>query len=124
MTFLRRTLFITALFVSSARAHAQSQLNGRVVSDSGKPIAGATITVGGVRYSVKTDSLGQFRLAGTPGSTLELTLVANGFREQSASVILTRGRPAARDFVLVADETPEPEVNPSDRVLRVRVTTT
>lgn len=124
MTLLRQTIVVVALVAGAARVEAQSQLHGRIVSDSGKPIAGATITLGGVRYSVKSDSLGQFRLAGTPGSTLELTLVAIGFRDQSVSVVLTRGRLLAREFVLVSEATPEPEVNPSDQVLRVRVTTT
>src|SRR5262245_24683559 len=124
MILVRRTLVVAGFLALATRASAQSQLHGRVVSDSGKPVAGATITVGGVRYSVKTDSLGQFRLAGTPGSTLELALVANGFRDQSATVVLTRGRPVVRDFVMVSEEAPEPEVNPSDQVLRVRITTT
>jgi len=109
---------------SAGSAQAQSQLNGRVVSDSGIPIAGATITLVGLRYSVKSDSQGRFRLAGTPGSTLSLQFTASGFRDETASVVLARGRALVRDFVLVSEMAPEPEVNPSDQVLRVRVTTT
>lgn len=123
MTLLGRTIIIAGLVALSTRAGAQSQLHGRVVSDSRKPIFGATVTLTGVRYSVKTDSLGFFRLSGTPGSTLELKLQASGFQDASASVVLSRGRPLTRDFVLVSEDAPEPEVNPSDRVLRVRVTT-
>jgi carboxypeptidase family protein len=119
---LRRLLLFAGLLVAARSAGAQSQLIGRILSDSGKPIAGATVTLTGIRYSVRTDSVGQFRLAGTPGSTLELKLQAVGFLDASASVVLSRGRPVVRDFVLVAD-TQEPEANPSDRVMRIHATT-
>ena len=120
---LRSLFFVLLAVVTASNAGAQSTLNGRVVSDSGTPIAGATITVGGVRYSVKSDSLGRFMLSGTPGSSLALALQASGFRGDSVSVVLSRGRPLARDFVLVSELTALPEANPSDRVLRGRVTT-
>lgn len=103
--------------------NAQSELAGRVVDDSGKPIAGATVTLTGVRYSVKTDSLGRFHLAGTPGSTLNLTLQAAGFRDEAATVVLARGRPTVRDFVLVSDAAALPDTVP-ERMVRVRVFTT
>jgi hypothetical protein len=99
-----------------------TELRGRVVSDSGVPIPNATITLPGIRYSVRSDSLGAFRLSGTPGSTLNLTLIAAGFRDDSATVVLPRSRAVLRDFVMVSETTPLPEPNPSDRVLRGRVT--
>ena len=70
MTLRCRTMVLAAsvVFVPCV-VQAQSLLVGRVVSDSGQPIAGATVTLKGVRYSVRTDTLGHFRLNGTPGST-------------------------------------------------------
>lgn len=115
---------LTMAFGMASSAAAQSELRGRVVTDAGVPVAGATITLAGIRYSVRTDSLGRFHLAGTPGSTLNLSLGAPGFRDDTATVVLARGRHIERDFVLVSESTPIPEANPSDRVLRVRVTTT
>lgn len=100
-----------------------SELRGRVVTDSGAPIIGATVTLTGIRYAVRTDSLGRFHFAGTPGSTLSLSLQAAGFRDDKVDVVLPRSRALTRDFVLVSDEAPLPEINPSDRVLRVRATT-
>src|SRR6185503_11013715 len=99
-------------------------LRGRVLSDSGTPIAGATITLTAIRYAVRTDSLGRFHLAGTPGSTLAISLQAPGFRDDTANVVLTRGRPVVRDFTMVSEATALPEANPSDRVWRVLVTST
>lgn len=120
------SITLTALLaaVPHAATAQATELRGRVVTDAGVPVAGATITLAGIRYSVRTDSLGRFHLAGTPGSTLNLSLAAPGFRDHTASVVLARGRHIERDFVLVSESTPIPEANPSDRVLRVRVTTT
>lgn len=126
MTLSRRTagiVVLSLLVLPASSALAQSELKGRVVSDSGVPIRGATITLAAIRYSVTTDSLGRFTLAGTPGSTLALSLRATGFREDKADVVLGRGRPVTRDFVLVSEQTPLPELNPSDRVLRGSITT-
>src|SRR4026207_1357239 len=119
MILQSRLLLVAATGLFPTFSHAQSQLVGRVVSDSGKPIAGATVTLNGVRYTVKTDSLGRFHLSGTPGSTLNLTLQASGFRSAEATVVLSRGRSSSRDFVLVSELTALPEVNPSDQALRV-----
>ena len=114
--------FLLLLLGGEAAAQASSELRGRVVSDSGVPIRGATITLAAVGYSVRTDSLGLFSLTGTPGSTVSLSLRAEGFRDDTASVVLERGRVVRRDFTLVAESTPLPEANPSERVLRGQVT--
>ena len=125
MTLRCRTMMLTASIVFvPCFAEAQSLLVGRVVSDSGQPIGSAIVTLKGVRYSVRTDSLGHFRLNGTPGSTLTLTLAATGFREAEATVVLARGRTTTRDFAMVSEMTEVPVANTSDRVLRVRAITT
>jgi hypothetical protein len=128
MNAAHRSLGFAAVLIAVTawplRADAQSLLSGRVLSDSGKPVVAATVTLTGIGYSVRTDSLGRFQLSGTPGSTLSLTLQAAGFRDDSATVVLTRGRPIVRDFTMVSEATALPEANPSDRVLRGRITTT
>jgi hypothetical protein len=47
---------------------------------------------------------------------------APGFHDDTASVVLERGREIRRDFVLLPEATPRPTANPSERVLRGRVT--
>ena len=119
MALRDRVMFLTiTVSLSTATAHGQSQLSGRVMSDSGKPIGNATITLTSVGYTIRTDSLGRFQLSGTPGSTLNLRLQATGFRSDTASVVLVRGRVITRDFTLVPETALVPEANPSDRMLR------
>ena len=114
---------LIAVAAATNSADAQSVLSGRVLSDSGRPVVGATVTLTAIRYSVRTDSLGRFQLSGTPGSTLSLSLQAPGFRNDTASVVLSRGRSVTRDFTMVSEASALPEANPSDRVLNGRITT-
>lgn len=115
--------FACGLAVTAATpVDAQSELRGRVLSDAGVPIPGATVTVSAVGYSIRTDSLGAFRLAGTPGSSLALSIRADGFVDDTATVVLARGRAVVRDFRLARDDIPVPAPNPSDRFVRGRVT--
>ena len=103
-----------------AVVQAQVELRGRLVSDSGAPIAGAAVTVSGIGFSVRSDSLGRFVLSGAPGAVLSLRFLATGYRADTASITLGR-RLVERDFTLIRDDAPEPERNPSASVLRGRV---
>lgn len=109
-------------FVSNVAAQGTAQFRARVIDEAGAPVANATITLAGIGYTVRPDSSGTFLLSGTPGSTLTILLRAAGFRDDSASVVLARGKAVVRDFVLQLLTTPDPEANPADRVLRGRVT--
>lgn len=102
-------------------AQGTTELRGTVVSETGLPVAGATVTLAAVGYSIRTDSAGRFVLAGTPGSTLVFALGAAGYRTATDSVTLPRRAFMSRQFTLVSQATPLPEPNPSDRVLRGRV---
>jgi hypothetical protein len=126
MTIGRQTRWLVAVaaLMFGTKAGAQSELVGRVLTDSGTPIAGASVTLAGIRYTVRTDSLGRFRLSGQPGSTLNLSLKAEGFRDDTAAVVLPRGRSVTKDFTLVSESSPAPGANPSDRAIRGRVVST
>lgn len=111
-----------ALLPSAVAAQA-GELRGRVLAADGIPLARATVTLTGIGFSVRTDSAGAFRLTGTAGSTIHLTVTADGFRGDTASVQLLRGKAVARDFVLLAaDARPTPERSGPEDVLRGRVT--
>ena len=118
---MRSSLLLALLVPLAGPAQGASQLKGRVIDDAGAPIAGATVTITGVGYSVRSDSSGTFLLAGTPGSTLKLSLRAPGYRDDTASVVLARGKMVDKDFTLHSADFVPPEANPSDRVLRGRV---
>jgi hypothetical protein len=99
-----------------------TELRGRIVTEDGVPIANASVTLTAIRYAVQTDSLGRFVLSGTPGGTLDLSLVAEGFRTEAVSVVLARRGAIARDFILSPEGTPVAEAESSTRFLRGIVT--
>src|SRR5687767_6163906 len=116
-------LGLTGLIATSPASGQQgTELRGRVVNDSGVAIVGASITLSGVRYTIRTDSSGLFVLSGTPGSTLVFSMRAPGYRGDTAVVTLPRRSGISREFKLVSETTALAEPNPSDRVLRGRVT--
>ena len=117
---VRGVIAAVAGALAPAVIQAQVELRGRLLSDSGAPIAGATVTVSGPGFSIKSDSLGRFVLASAPGAVLSLRFLADGYRGDTASIALGR-RPVERDFTLVRDNAPDPERNPSASVLSGRV---
>ena len=112
---LLRGLLVMAVW--PAASGAQVELRGRVVSEAGNPVPGATIVLGGIGFSVRSDSLGRFALSGARGATLQLYFTAPGFRRDSASVVLGRST-LERDFTLADASTPVPESNLSKDVVR------
>jgi hypothetical protein len=121
---LRILLAIAVLGTPIAASGQASVLRGVVVNESGDGIAGVTVTLTSIGYSVRTDSAGAFALSGTPGSMLVFTMRAAGYRADSGAVTLPRRGGVSREFRLVSEASAPPEVNPSDRVLRGRVTDT
>ena len=121
---LRILLAIAVLCTPVAASGQAPVLRGKVVNESGDGIAGVTVTLTSIGYSVRTDSAGTFALSGTPGSMLLFTMRAAGYRGDSGAVTLPRRGGVSREFRLVSEASAPPEVNPSDRVLRGRVTDT
>jgi hypothetical protein len=111
---------LLVMVIWSQASQAQTELRGRLLSGAGEPIPAATITVGGIGYSVKSDSTGRFAIAGARGSTLKLFFSATGYRRDSAAVVLG-GSALSREFTLVDANAPLSEANPSAAMLHGRV---
>ena len=121
---LRILLAIAVLCTPIAASGQAPALRGKVVNESGDGIAGVTVTLTRIGYSVRTDSAGEFALSGTPGSMLVFTMRAAGYRGDSGAVTLPRRGGVSREFRLFTEASAPPEVNLSDRLLRGRVTDT
>src|SRR5688572_20353080 len=113
-----RKLVVFGSILLPGAGQAQVELRGRVLTESGAPIPGATTTLTKVGYAVRSDSVGEFRLSGQPGATIEISMRAAGYRDDTASVVLSRRGSLTRDFTLGAADVVPPEPNPSARVLR------
>ena len=94
------------LGVSVAGAQTQATISGKVTSDKGLPLAGATVAVSGTNFGASTAPNGTYQItiaaASAKGQTATLTARALGYKPKSVQVQLTS---AAQDhnFELVSD---------------------
>lgn len=84
---MKHTLLSTMLAVAcvTSSSYAQTQnVVGKVTTEDGTPISGASVTVVGTTNATQTDASGIFRLLVQPGATLNVSSV--GFTAQRVSV--------------------------------------
>ncbi|GAC1478209.1 MAG: TonB-dependent receptor [Gemmatimonadaceae bacterium] len=87
-------------FVRGLGAQASGEVNGRVVSRAGEPIADATVLVRQHSRGAITDQDGRYRIGGLSAGTVTIVTQRVGFRAESTTVLLTRGKVERGDFVL------------------------
>lgn len=69
----------------SSVTYAQTrEVSGRVLSNDGTPIVGASVSVVGATAATQTDVTGNFKIYAAPGSTLSISYV--GFNSQRVSI--------------------------------------
>jgi len=107
------TAFLAA---TGSRANAQSALSGTVISDPGEhPLAQAEIIVAGTDRTVRSDSLGAFRLTGIPVGTHEVTVRLAGYKPWTGALQFRDGQTVEADFVLQSIATTLPGVDVNAR---------
>ena len=100
---------VAPLTVAASAAHAQAgvTVTGRVTSEAGAPIPGASVFVQGLNVGTLTGENGQytFTIAANRATGQAATLTARviGFTAKSAPVTLTAGTNVTQDFVLGAN---------------------
>ncbi|KAA9034452.1 SusC/RagA family TonB-linked outer membrane protein [Ginsengibacter hankyongi] len=79
---LTRLSFLTLLllFLLSNSLFSQNTIRGKVTGSEGKPLVGATVTIGRGGKSTLTDTLGRFSIIAGPGNVMIISYV--GYREQ------------------------------------------
>ncbi len=78
--------------ISLANSSSSSEIKGSVTDPAGDPISGATVTVralsGAAHERTKTDSLGQFLMAGLPPGKYGVQIESTGFVTSSSQIEL------------------------------------
>ncbi|HVB86417.1 MAG TPA: carboxypeptidase regulatory-like domain-containing protein [Candidatus Dormibacteraeota bacterium] len=101
--------FVSLFLIQSARAQgvgASGELTGTVTDPSGAAVANATVTASlaarGFQRGATTDGTGEYRFAGLPPASYEVTATANGFEAVvQKSVTISVGQVTIADFHLV-----------------------
>ncbi len=108
LTSIRRATLTVALVaftatVSSAQSVATGNVEGRVLNvRNGEYVERARVTIEGTGLETFTDASGQYRLTNVPAGPARVRVFFTGLDLQTASVVVTSGATAQRDFNLEA----------------------
>jgi len=111
--FLRATVSVLAFAALLVfPLHAQSAtgvIEGRVFNAAtGNTLANARVTVDGAGQEAITDAAGEYRLAGVPIGTAQISVTYVGMTAQRATVAVVAGGAVRREFELVLDRAGRP----------------
>jgi TonB-linked SusC/RagA family outer membrane protein len=103
-------LYVTsliALTVSTAFTQEPTRVSGRVVSDAGAPLVGASVFIPGMGLGTTTGEDGTYSFIVPPGratgQTVTLTARTLGYTASSAQVTLTQGANIVENFTLAVN---------------------
>jgi CarboxypepD_reg-like domain/TonB-dependent Receptor Plug Domain len=98
----RMVAVLATLFVATSRfASAQSELQGRVLTDSARrPISNAQIAIPRLNVAAATDSLGRYRLERIPRGEHVVITRAVGYRPDSTATVFDGDETLVNDVVL------------------------
>ncbi len=122
-SFLRATIVVAlaafAAVSSSAQSVVTGTVEGRVLNlRNGEYLERARVTVEGTGLETFTDSSGQYRLTNVPAGPARVRVFFTGLDVQTASVVVTGGATAQRDFNLQAGAR-RPDTGPADGVVKL-----
>lgn len=107
-----RILVLALVVVTGSRATGQSALVGTVVSDPGENrLAQAEVIVAGVDRTIRSDSLGAFKLTGISPGMHRVTVRLAGYQPWTGTLQFRDAQTVEVDFVLQAIATPLPGVD-------------
>lgn len=100
------------VILSAAPLAAQTgTISGRVMDDSGAPLAGAVIEIEAFFRSALSDASGLYRMAGIPAGTHSLRVRLLGYQEMRRTVTVGGGEVAEANFTLPVAAIPLAPVN-------------
>src|SRR5450759_1350474 len=110
VSMMKRFLFFTALLAVSgtvASAQAPVTIAGRVTSDAGVPLAGASVFIPGMNLGASTSDDGSYTFvvpaSRATGGTATLTARVIGYSASSVPITLTPGTTVQRSFQLTVN---------------------
>lgn len=98
------TTMVAVACITSASYAQTREVSGRVLSNDGTPIIGASVSVVGSTTATQTDGSGNFKISAAPGSILNISYI--GFASQRVSI----GNSTVFNITLNPDDTALEEV--------------
>jgi TonB-linked SusC/RagA family outer membrane protein len=92
----------TLLWPVSLAAQATGQIAGAVTSETGQPLAGASISIPGTAIGTLTGANGRFTVSGVPAGQQSVRVTLIGYTEETQAVQVVAGQVATTNFQLAS----------------------
>lgn len=102
--------FVASTSLVSEGSALQSTIAGRVLSDNGRTVGGAELSISGTNTVVFADTLGRFRIGGLSPGSYKLLVKHVGFQPDTSFIHLGNDESFSRDIHLRRAQTNLPEV--------------
>jgi iron complex outermembrane receptor protein len=105
-----KTIFMISFLIISIQVMAQKgTLKGKVTND-GKPLSFATISIAAMNRGVTTNANGRYEISSLPSGSYQLTVSSIGYKTQKDTVMVTTGAVTEKDFNMEVDQNQLKEV--------------
>jgi iron complex outermembrane receptor protein len=102
ISYLKKTLLLTFLLLSSVSVFAQKTLTGIIKDSKGAPVPHATVVIRGTKVGTSADENGQFSITPTIEAPFYIRVSSVGYKPQDFQIITVQATPTT--FELVSDD--------------------
>ncbi|MBC7401312.1 MAG: TonB-dependent receptor [Mucilaginibacter sp.] len=102
ISYLKKTLLLTFLILSSVAVFAQKTLTGVVKDSKGAAVPHASVLIRGTKVGTAADENGQFSLTTNIDVPFYIRISSVGYKPQDFQIITIQ--PTATEFVLISDD--------------------
>ncbi|MGF7078456.1 TonB-dependent receptor [Mucilaginibacter sp. UYCu711] len=102
ISYLKKTLLLTFLLLSSAAVFAQKTLTGVIKDSKGTPVPHATVVIRGTKVGTSADENGQFSITPTIAAPFYIRVSSVGYKPQDFQILTVQDTPIT--FELISDD--------------------
>jgi iron complex outermembrane receptor protein len=102
ISYLKKTLLLTFLLISSLTVFAQKTLTGVIKDSKGAPVPHATVVIRGTKVGTSADENGQFSITPTIEAPFYIRVSSVGYKPQDFQILTVQDTPIS--FELISDD--------------------
>src|SRR5262245_55974853 len=92
---------LLCLRIQSRAQNGYGTLSGKVSTESGEELVGATVRITGTQFGTTADTEGRYTIARIPAGSYTVMVSQVGFDSREQHIVIPAGQSAKIDFILV-----------------------